>query len=110
MASPGDEARRIKEEATALHRAGQYEEAAEEFARAAQLLEEAGVGLEPPPALSAIRLSLAASQLKVCHAYVGLVVVQQYGPAIYKNVVKAQLCISTPRSRSYRIPEFTIHR
>ncbi|CAN0524052.1 unnamed protein product, partial [Ectocarpus sp. 8 AP-2014] len=64
MASPGDQARRIKEEATALHRAGQYEEAAEEFARAAQLLEEAGVGLAPPPALSAIRLSLAASQLK----------------------------------------------
>ncbi len=65
-ASPGDQAQRIKEQATALHRAGEYDEAAREFARAAKLLEEAGGALAPPPALSAIRLSLAAAQLKVC--------------------------------------------
>ncbi|CAN0050980.1 unnamed protein product [Scytosiphon promiscuus] len=62
---PGPEAQRMKEQAAALHRAGEYEEAAEEFARAAALLETAGVGeLASPPALNAIRLSLAASQLK----------------------------------------------
>lgn len=68
MASPGDQAQRIKEQATALHRAGEYNEAAREFARAAKVLEEAEAGgvLAPPPALSAIRLSLAAAQLKVC--------------------------------------------
>lgn len=56
----------MKEQAAALHRAGEYEEAAEEFARAAAVLETAGGGaLAPPPALNAIRLSLAASQLKV---------------------------------------------
>lgn len=65
MASPGDKAQRIKEQATALHRAGEYDEAAREFARAAELLEAAGGALAPPPALSAIRLSLAAAQLKV---------------------------------------------
>lgn len=65
-ASPGDKAQRIKEQATALHRAGEYEEAAREFARAAELLEAYGGALAPPPALSAIRLSLAAAQLKVC--------------------------------------------
>lgn len=66
VASPGDKAQRIKEQATALHRAGEYDEAAREFARAAELLEAAGGALAPPPALSAIRLSLAAAQLKVC--------------------------------------------
>lgn len=55
----------MKEQAAALHRAGEYEEAAEEFARAAAVLETAGGVLAPPPALDAIRLSLAASQLKV---------------------------------------------
>lgn len=63
--SPADNAQRIKEQATALHRAGEYSEAAKEFARAADLLEVVGGGLAPPPALSAIRLSLAAAQLKV---------------------------------------------
>lgn len=67
-ASPGDKAQRIKEQATALHRAGEYDEAAREFARAAELLEAAGGALAPPPALSAIRLSLAAAQLKVCYS------------------------------------------
>lgn len=63
--STSDKAQRIKEQATALHRAGEYDEAAREFARAAELLEAAGGALAPPPALSAIRLSLAAAQLKV---------------------------------------------
>lgn len=63
--SPADNARRIREQATALHRAGEYSEAAKEFARAANSLEVVGGGLAPPPALSAIRLSLAAAQLKV---------------------------------------------
>ncbi|CAM9873792.1 unnamed protein product, partial [Hapterophycus canaliculatus] len=62
--TPGSEAQRMKEQAAALHRAGEYEEAAEEFARAVALLETAGGVLAPPPALNAIRLSLAASQLK----------------------------------------------
>lgn len=63
-APPANDAQRIRQQATALHRAGEYEEAAREFARAADLLESTGVGLAPP-ALSAIRLSLAAAQLKV---------------------------------------------
>eukprot|EP00904_Undaria_pinnatifida_P008322 jgi/Undpi1/461/HiC_scaffold_1.g00457.m1 len=62
--SPADSAQRIKEQATALHRAGEYTEAAKEFARAANMLEGVGAGMAPPPALSAIRLSLAAAQLK----------------------------------------------
>lgn len=68
VTSPGDRAQRIKEQATALHRAGEYDEAAREFARAAELLEAAGGALAPPPALSAIRLSLAAAQLKVSYS------------------------------------------
>lgn len=54
----------MRDEGTALHKAGQYEEAVKAFTRAAEILERA-VLLAPPPALSSIRLSLAAAQLKV---------------------------------------------
>lgn len=66
-ASPSDTAQQMKDQATALHRAGEYEEAAAEFARAAKVLEGSAGGPSPSsvPALSAIRLSLAAAQLKV---------------------------------------------
>lgn len=64
-ASPSDTAQQMKEQATVLHRAGEYEEAAAEFARAAEVLEGSAGGQPPLPALSAIRLSLAAAQLKV---------------------------------------------
>ena len=66
-------ARRLKDQATALHRAGEYREATEEFKRAVELLEreeEGGDGrslqLPSTPTLSAVRCSLAAAQLKVC--------------------------------------------
>lgn len=59
-----EDAERIKGEATALHRAGEYEAAAREFSRAAGFLE--GVGSSAAQSmLHTIRLSLAASQLKV---------------------------------------------
>lgn len=62
------DAEKIKEEAIILHRAGEYEAAAREFSRAAELLERATMGGESTSAssLNAVRLSLAAAQLKVC--------------------------------------------
>lgn len=60
---------KIKGEATTLHRAGEYAAAAREFSRAAGLLECFTSGTEKAAAvkaLNAVRLSLAASQLKVC--------------------------------------------
>lgn len=65
LSSAAGYAQKIKEEAMTLHRAGEYEAAAREFSLAADILAEDMVGLAPTPALSAIRLSLAAAQLKV---------------------------------------------
>lgn len=62
---PSGDAEKIKEEAIMLHRAGEYEAAAREFSRAAELLEAARTGGGSAPALNAVRLSLAAAQLKV---------------------------------------------
>lgn len=66
-------ARRLKDQATALHKAGEYEEAAKEFSKAAALLQgmedSSGYRRALPPAspslLSVVRCSLAAAQLKV---------------------------------------------
>ncbi|CAM9215912.1 unnamed protein product [Discosporangium mesarthrocarpum] len=54
----------VREEATTLHKAGDYKGASVCFLRAVSLLEAASV-IQPPPALNAIRLSLAATQLKL---------------------------------------------
>lgn len=59
-----EHAAKIKGEAMTLHRAGDYHGAAREFARAAGMLEGMG-GSAPNSMLGTIRLSLAASQLKV---------------------------------------------
>lgn len=61
-----------------LHRAGEYAAAAREFSRAVGLLEGFTSGTEKAAAvkaLNAVRLSLAASQLKVCAHIVAALII-----------------------------------